>query len=96
MIYKRLIYALLYKEGNFHLSRNFSLQKVGNVKWLKDNFGFGDTCDSVDELMIINVSDQPFENVCEQFVKDVNDWHVSIFLKIFNDSQRLSVILRNV
>ena len=82
MIYKRLIYALLYKEGNFHLSRNFSLQKVGNVKWLKDNFGFGDTCDSVDELMIINVSDQPFENVCEQFVKDVNELRKKIFVPI--------------
>ena len=43
MIFKRIIYALLYSNGNFHLSRNFRLQKVGDVNWLKDNFGFGET-----------------------------------------------------
>ena len=55
MNYKRIIYALLYSEGNFYLSRNFRLQKVGDVSWLKNNFGFGETCDSIDELIIINV-----------------------------------------
>ena len=36
---KRIIYALFYKEGSFHLSRNFRLQKVGDIDWLKNNFG---------------------------------------------------------
>ena len=56
MNYKRIIYALLYSKGNFFLSRNFRLQKVGDVKWLKSNFGFGETCDFIDELIIINVN----------------------------------------
>ena len=42
MNYKRIIYALLYSDGQFHLSRNFSLQKVGDINWLKNNFGFGE------------------------------------------------------
>ena len=55
-MYKRIIFALLYSNGEFHLSRNFRLQKVGDVDWLKNNFGFGETCDFIDELMIINVT----------------------------------------
>ena len=35
MNFKRIIYALLYTNGQFHLSRNFSLQRVGDVNWLK-------------------------------------------------------------
>ena len=35
MNFKRIIYALLYANGQFHLSRNFSLQRVGDVNWLK-------------------------------------------------------------
>ena len=30
-MYKRIIFALLYSNGEFHLSRNFRLQKVGDV-----------------------------------------------------------------
>ena len=52
MVYKRVIYSLLYSKGFFHLSRNFRLQQVGDVEWLKNNFGFGETCDYIDELMI--------------------------------------------
>ena len=32
---KRLIFILLYKDGGFHLSRNFRLQKVGDTEWLE-------------------------------------------------------------
>ena len=56
MNFKRIIYALLYTNGQFHLSRNFSLQRVGDVNWLKKNYGFGETCNFIDELMIINVT----------------------------------------
>ena len=59
MNFKRIIYALLYCEGEFYLSRNFSLQRVGDLNWLKNNFGFGETCDFIDELMIINVTRNP-------------------------------------
>ena len=65
MNFKRIIYALLYSNGSFHLSRNFRLQKVGDVEWLKNNFGFGETCDFIDELMIINVTK---DQVVEGFI----------------------------
>ena len=35
MLKKRVIFTLLYDNGNFMLSRNFRLQKVGDMKWLK-------------------------------------------------------------
>ena len=55
MLNKRIIFALLFKDGFFHLSRNFRLQKVGDVNWLINNFGFGETCDFIDELVCILV-----------------------------------------
>ena len=53
--YKRIIYCLYFKDNYFYLSRNFRLQKVGDLNWLIKNFGFGSTANYVDELMIINV-----------------------------------------
>ena len=40
MIKKRLIFTLLYESGFFVQSRNFNLQKVGNSKWINDNYNF--------------------------------------------------------
>ena len=82
MIYKRIMYALLYSRGEFHLSRNFRLQKVGDVKWLKNNFGFGETCDFIDELVIINVTPNPSESDFNNFFKDINELREKIFLPI--------------
>ena len=49
---KRIIFCLYYKEGFFHLSRNFKLQRVGDVDWLIKNFGFGNTANNIDELIM--------------------------------------------
>ena len=40
MLKKRLIFTLLYDSGNFMLSRNFNLQRVGDVNWLAENYNF--------------------------------------------------------
>ena len=77
-MYKRIIFALLYSNGEFHLSRNFRLQKVGDVDWFKNNFGFGETCDFIDELMIINVTPRPSGEDFKKFL-----WHKKIKKKIF-------------
>jgi len=82
MIYKRIIYALLYSEGSFHLSRNFRLQQVGDVSWLKNNFGFGETCDYIDELMIILVTKKPNQTEILNYFKDVNKLREKIFVPI--------------
>lgn len=56
MLKKRLIFTLLYQEENFHLSRNFQLQKVGNLHWLKENYNFSLIAKTIDELIILDVS----------------------------------------
>jgi cyclase len=56
MLKSRLIFTLLYDNGIFSVSRNFNLQSVGNLNWLKDNYDFESIARSVDELIILNVS----------------------------------------
>jgi len=55
MLKKRLIFTLLYRQGSFMLSRNFRLQKVGNIEWLYKNYHFESISDAIDELVILNV-----------------------------------------
>lgn len=54
MLKKRLIFTLLYSKGNFMLSRNFRLQRVGNAAWLNRNYNFSTIATSIDELIILN------------------------------------------
>lgn len=51
----RMCFALLYADGNFHLSRNFNLQEVGDFDWLIENYEFESIARSIDELLILNV-----------------------------------------
>lgn len=66
---KRLIFALLYDNGKFMLSRNFRLQQVGDINWLEKNYNFRETALAIDELIVLNVErsrdslDQFFEHV---------------------------------
>jgi len=53
---KRLIFTLLYDQGDFMLSRNFRLQKVGDLSWLKNNYDFSHISYSIDELVVLDVS----------------------------------------
>lgn len=56
MLKKRLIFTLLYQHGQFMLSRNFRLQKVGNLQWLQSNYNFSHISYSIDELVVLDVS----------------------------------------
>jgi imidazole glycerol-phosphate synthase subunit HisF len=56
MARKRLIYTLLYADGGFMLSRNFRLQRAGDVHWLLKNYHFEKVASCIDELLIIDVS----------------------------------------
>ena len=56
MCKKRLIFTLLYNNGYFMLSRNFRLQKVGDLDWIENNYNFKNIAFSIDELIILNVS----------------------------------------
>lgn len=77
---KRIIYALFYKDSNFYLSRNFRLQKVGDINWLKNNFGFGETCHFIDELMIILVKQSPSYEDYQKYFNDINELRKKIFV----------------
>lgn len=56
MAKKRVIFSLLYSNGSFFLSRNFRLQKAGDVNWLLKNFKFSELSRSIDELVIVDVT----------------------------------------
>lgn len=53
---KRLIFTLFYAEGFFFQSRNFTIQKVGNVRWLNKNYDFSRVAYAIDELMVLDIS----------------------------------------
>ena len=75
MTSKRLIFTLLYDSGSFMLSRNFRLQRVGNLKWLEENYGFSNVGYAIDELHVLDVSRQPrnLERFCEDLKLLTND-----------------------
>jgi len=57
MVKKRIIFTLLYDgEGYFVLSRNFRLQKIGDLHWLKKQYNFAKVSFFIDELIILDVS----------------------------------------
>ena len=58
MLTKRLIFTLLYDSGSFMLSRNFRLQKIGDLDWLEENYGFSTVGYAIYELVVIDVSRQ--------------------------------------
>lgn len=56
MLNKRIIFTLLFDNGQFMLSRNFRLQKVGDLGWLQRNYNFSQVAFFIDELIILDVS----------------------------------------
>jgi len=59
MLKKRIIFTLLYNGDAFSLSRNFRLQRVGDIEWLLQNYNFKNTASHIDELIILDVSRKP-------------------------------------
>lgn len=53
---KRLVFTLLYQKKSFWLSRNFRLQRVGDINWLQENYQFSRVAKCIDELFILDVS----------------------------------------
>jgi cyclase len=56
MLKKRVIFTLLYDAGQFVLSRNFRLQRVGDINWLKKNYNFSHIAFFIDELIVLDVT----------------------------------------
>ena len=55
MVKPRLIFTLLHNKGAFMLSRNFRLQHVGDLDWIKKCYNFNSIAFSIDELVVLNV-----------------------------------------
>jgi cyclase len=75
MISKRLIFTLLYDNESFMLSRNFRLQKIGDLRWLEDNYGFSNVGYQIDELVVIDVGRQnrDLDKFCENLKQLTRD-----------------------
>jgi len=56
MLKKRIIFTLLYENGSFVLSRNFRLQRVGDLFWLEKNYNFDHIAFYIDELIVLDVT----------------------------------------
>ncbi len=68
MLKKRLIFVLLFDQGKYMLSRNFKLQSVGNIDWLRENYDYDSIAYAIDELVILNVSkeDKNIQGFCDE------------------------------
>ena len=80
MLRKRIIFTLIYCDGFFMQSRNFRLQKVGNLEWLEKNYQFQKIAFSLDELVILNASRK--QKSIEIFSSTLNKLVNSVFIPI--------------
>ncbi len=72
MLKKRIIFTLLYNSGFFMLSRNFRLQKVGDISWLRDNYNFSNVSSSIDELIVLDISREKRDiNIFRECLKEI-------------------------
>ena len=80
---KRTIFSLLYKEGYFYLSRNFRLQRVGDIDWMIKTFGFSNIANCSDEILIINLSSKPWKDAYDKkFFDDISLLLTNTFLPV--------------
>jgi len=77
---KRIIFTLLYNSGKFVLSRNFRLQSIGNIDWLKENYNFDNVSYHIDELLILDVSRDIRDK--EKFSKVISQLSENIFVPL--------------
>lgn len=56
MLKRRLLFTLLWDRGAFVLSRNFRLQRVGDLSWLRTQYDFRAIAFSIDELVVLDVT----------------------------------------
>jgi len=53
---KRIIFTLLHCDGQYMLSRNFRLQRVGDIDWVLRHYEIRRVSLGIDELMVLDVS----------------------------------------
>jgi cyclase len=80
MLRKRVIFTLIYADGYFHQSRNFRLQRVGNLQWLEKNYKFQNIAGAIDELIVLNASKSNKDII--QFSEVVSKLVANVFIPI--------------
>lgn len=80
MLRKRIIFTLIYADGYFNQSRNFRLQKVGNINWLEQNYKFKEISYFLDELIVINATRDNKE--INTFAKELKKIIHNVFIPI--------------
>jgi cyclase len=80
MLRKRIIFSLIYSDGFFMQSRNFRLQKVGNLNWLEKNYKFSEISTAIDELIILNASRE--KNNIIEFSQNISGLVKNVFIPI--------------
>jgi len=76
----RLIFALLLNNGSYMLSRNFSLQTVGDLRWIKEHYNFNAIAHSIDELIVLNVERENKD--VKAFARDLAELTKNCFMPI--------------
>jgi len=82
MIKKRMIFTLLFDEGNFILSRNFSRQSIGDLNWLDKNYNFSNIYKYIDEMVILNVSNNRNKANKKKFIFSIKYLSENCFMPI--------------
>lgn len=80
MAKRRLIFTLLMQNGVYMLSRNFSLQAVGDVGWIRSHYNFDAIAFSIDELIVLNV--ERGQKNTAQFAKNLMKLNEHCFMPI--------------
>ena len=80
MLKNRLIFALLNDSGNYCLSRNFYLQAVGDLDWVKEYYNLNAIAFSIDELIVLNVKrgDKEMHKFAEDIIKLTKNFFVPV------------------
>ena len=81
MLKKRLILTLYYSDGYFCLSRNFRLQRVGDINWLLNTYHFADIARYIDEITVINITKGDLSE-CSNFLDYVEKIMSKVFLPL--------------
>jgi cyclase len=80
MLKKRLIFTLLHNAGAFMLSRNFRLQRVGDLNWLNKNYNFEKISRHIDEVVVLDVTRE--ERNIEDFAEVLAEFTSGIFCPV--------------
>jgi imidazole glycerol-phosphate synthase subunit HisF len=80
MVKPRLIFTLLLESGSFMLSRNFTLQRVGDLDWLRESYDFDSIALSIDELVVLDVTRR--QKDIDTLAQRVSDLAANCFMPI--------------